>query len=80
MLSHLFVTAFSPQNTIIKNAGVYYARCRNLTGIPCFQPGKTPDYGCCSGDFFCGEPDKILEVLKTDLSGQTEVIELETLL
>ena len=25
-----------------------------------------------------GEPDKILEVLKTDLSGQTEVIELET--
>ena len=78
MLSHLFVTAFSPQNTIIKNAGVYYARCRNLTGISCFQPGETPDSDAAVEISSAGEPDKILEVLKTDLSGQTEVIELET--
>lgn len=78
MLSHLFVTAFSPQNTIIKNVGVYYARCRNLTGISCFQPGKRPITDAAVEISSAGEPDKILEVLKTDLSGQTEVIELET--
>lgn len=41
--------------------------------------GKRPITDAAVEISSAGEPDKILEVLKTDLSGQTEVIELETL-
>lgn len=40
--------------------------------------GKRPITDAAVEISSAGEPDKILEVLKTDLSGQTEVIELET--
>lgn len=40
--------------------------------------GKRPITDAAVEISSAGEPDKILEILKTDVSGQTEVIELET--